>query len=153
MTTVEVQEHHRFFQATKWGKSEPKVTPIPAPIKTFHVTPSLLQTHRSLAPTSVAAVPADASSHSSSMSAIGEEPQHARFTARQDPADLPSENVAPSAKDPEPTARTVSTLHIDGSALGQWAIQHLERSLGRPATGMTGVDPRSSLPRSRVAPF
>ncbi len=47
----------------------------------------------------------------------------------------------------------VSTLHLDGAALGRWAIQHLERALGKPATGMTGVDPRASTPRSRVAPF
>lgn len=53
------------------------------------------------------------------------------------------------------TGRTpsVSTLHLDGSALGRWAIQHLERTLGKPTTGMTGVDPRATLPRSRVAPF
>jgi hypothetical protein len=48
---------------------------------------------------------------------------------------------------------TVSTLHIDGSALGRWTVQHLERSLGKPSTGMTGVDPRAAVPRSRVAPF
>lgn len=48
---------------------------------------------------------------------------------------------------------SVSTLHIDGSALGRWAIQHLERALGKPASGMTGVDPRATVPRSRVAPF
>jgi hypothetical protein len=48
---------------------------------------------------------------------------------------------------------TVSTLHIDGSALGRWTVQHLERALGKPATGMTGVDPRATIPRSRVAPF
>lgn len=47
----------------------------------------------------------------------------------------------------------ISTLHIDGSALGRWAIQHLERALGKPATGMTGVDPRATLPRGRVSPF
>jgi hypothetical protein len=47
----------------------------------------------------------------------------------------------------------VSTIHIDGSALGRWTIQHLERALGKPATGMTGVDPRAAIPRSRVAPF
>jgi hypothetical protein len=47
----------------------------------------------------------------------------------------------------------VSTLHIDGAALGRWTVQHLERALGKPATGMTGVDPRSTIPRSRVAPF
>jgi hypothetical protein len=48
---------------------------------------------------------------------------------------------------------TVSTLHIDGSALGRWTVQHLERSLGKPSTGMTGVDPRAAVPRGRVAPF
>ena len=47
----------------------------------------------------------------------------------------------------------VSTIHLDGSALGRWTIQHLERALGKPATGMTGVDPRATPPRSRVAPF
>jgi hypothetical protein len=48
---------------------------------------------------------------------------------------------------------TLATLHIDGSALGRWAVQYLERALGKPATGMTGVDPRVTIPRSRVAPF
>ena len=47
----------------------------------------------------------------------------------------------------------VSTLHIDGSALGRWTIQHLERALNKPTTGMTGIDPRVAAPRSRVAPF
>ncbi len=47
----------------------------------------------------------------------------------------------------------VSTLHIDGSALGRWTVQHLERALNKPTTGMTGVDPRAAAPRSRVAPF
>jgi hypothetical protein len=51
------------------------------------------------------------------------------------------------------TSAAASTLHLDGSALGRWAIQHLERTLGKPAAGMTGVDPRASLPRSRVSPF
>jgi hypothetical protein len=51
------------------------------------------------------------------------------------------------------TAKGRATIHLDGSALGRWAIQHLERTLGKPATGMTGVDPRASLPRSRVSPF
>jgi hypothetical protein len=46
-----------------------------------------------------------------------------------------------------------ATLHIDGSVLGRWAVQHLERALGRPATGMSGVDPRATTPRSRIAPF
>lgn len=48
---------------------------------------------------------------------------------------------------------STTTVHIDGSALGRWTIQHLERALGKPATGMTGVDPRASPPRSRVSPF
>jgi hypothetical protein len=47
----------------------------------------------------------------------------------------------------------VSTIHLDGSALGRWTVQYLERALGKPATGMTGVDPRATPPRSRVAPF
>src|ERR1700761_2722997 len=46
-----------------------------------------------------------------------------------------------------------STVHIDGSALGRWAIQYLERALAKPANGMTGVDPRACLPRGRVSPF
>jgi hypothetical protein len=54
---------------------------------------------------------------------------------------------------PQPNTSAVSTLHIDGSALGRWAIQYLERALGKPTTGMTGIDPRASIPRSRVAPF
>lgn len=48
---------------------------------------------------------------------------------------------------------SVTTLHIDGSVLGRWAIQHLERALGKPTSGMTGVDPRATVARSRVAPF
>lgn len=48
---------------------------------------------------------------------------------------------------------SATMIHIDGSVLGRWAIQHLERALGKPSTGMTGVDPRASLPRSRVSPF
>ncbi len=54
---------------------------------------------------------------------------------------------------PKHSRSTVSTLHIDGSALGRWTVQHLERALSKPSTGMTGVDPRAALPRSRVAPF
>jgi hypothetical protein len=48
---------------------------------------------------------------------------------------------------------SASTVHIDGSVMGRWAIQHLERVLGRPPIGMTGIDPRASAPRSRVSPF
>ncbi len=47
----------------------------------------------------------------------------------------------------------VATLHIDGTTLGRWAVQHLTRTLGGPAKGMTSVDPRSVVPRVRVAPF
>ena len=53
----------------------------------------------------------------------------------------------------QPRQSGASTLHIDGAALGRWALQHLERTLGRPANGMTGVDPRAITPRTRVAPF
>lgn len=56
-----------------------------------------------------------------------------------------------AAEGRHPTAR--HTLHIDGQALGRWTIQHLERALGRPSAGMTGVDPRLSTPRSRISPF
>ena len=52
-----------------------------------------------------------------------------------------------------PPAPQTGMLHIDGTALGRWTVQHLVRTLGRPSTGMTGVDPRATLPRSRVAPF
>jgi hypothetical protein len=45
------------------------------------------------------------------------------------------------------------TIHLDGSVLGRWAVQHMERALGKPATGMTGVDPRANPPRNRVSPF
>ena len=44
-------------------------------------------------------------------------------------------------------------LHIDGHALGQWAVEHLTRTLARPPTGITGIDPRASPPRTRVSPF
>jgi hypothetical protein len=54
---------------------------------------------------------------------------------------------------PQRVRSSVATLHIDGSVLGRWAVQHLERTLGRPATGMSGVDPRATTPRSRIAPF
>jgi hypothetical protein len=60
----------------------------------------------------------------------------------------PSEGATESRK-----AAQTATIHIDGSVLGRWTTQHLERVLGRPATGMTGVDPRSSAPRSRISPF
>jgi hypothetical protein len=45
------------------------------------------------------------------------------------------------------------TLHIDGNALGRWMVEHFARTLARPASGMTGIDPRANAPRGRVAPF
>ena len=64
-------------------------------------------------------------------------------------------NQKPDGPEAKPGGQnvSVSTLHIDGSTLGRWALQHLERSLGKPASGMTGIDPRATLPRTRVAPF
>ena len=46
-----------------------------------------------------------------------------------------------------------ATLHLDGAALGRWAVQHIERALARPSNGMTGVDPRATPPRGRISPF
>lgn len=60
---------------------------------------------------------------------------------------------APKGADRDGKAASRTTLHIDGHALGRWTVQHLERVLGRPSAGMTGVDPRASTPRSRVSPF
>ena len=54
---------------------------------------------------------------------------------------------------PHRRSPVVSTLHVDGSTLGRWAIQHLERTLGKPIPGMTGVDPRAAIPRTRISPF
>ena len=81
------------------------------------------------------------------------------------PAEQSSSTDAAADDDPSPSANregsdrpqsgksAASTIHIDGSVLGRWAVQYLERALGRPATGMTGVDPRATIARSRVAPF
>jgi hypothetical protein len=72
----------------------------------------------------------------------------------QYPSSSPARDATTTAGDQSKRIRSsVSTLHIDGSALGRWTVQHLERALGKPATGMTGVDPRATIPRSRVAPF
>ena len=48
---------------------------------------------------------------------------------------------------------SIATLHVDGAALGRWTIQHLTRVMSRPVSGITSVDPRSIIPRARVAPF
>lgn len=80
-----------------------------------------------------------------------------RGDPRQSPTiqpQLPYEDLGDrQSHDAQPQKPSISTLHIDGAALGRWAIQHLERALGKPATGMTGVDPRATAPRGRVAPF
>ncbi len=54
------------------------------------------------------------------------------------------------ARSPGPSS---ATLHLDGAALGRWAVDHLGRVLAKPAKGMTGVDPRATIPCSRVSPF
>ena len=54
---------------------------------------------------------------------------------------------------PSHSNASASTLHLDGMSLGRWAVQHLERVLSKPPSGITGVDPRATVPRSRVAPF
>ena len=60
---------------------------------------------------------------------------------------------ADATSDPPRSKSAISTIHIDGSALGRWTVQHLERALSKPATGITGVDPRAAVPRTRIAPF
>jgi hypothetical protein len=52
-----------------------------------------------------------------------------------------------------PHSARASVLHIDGAVLARWTVQHLERALGGPTSGMTGIDPRAGLPRNRVSPF
>ena len=59
----------------------------------------------------------------------------------------------PSGQGPGRIAPSRATLHIDGHALGRWTVLHLEKVLGRPSAGMTGVDPRASTPRTRISPF
>ena len=73
--------------------------------------------------------------------------------AINDQGALSQHRDAPDATESQRGKPAVSTLHIDGSALGRWTVQHLERALNRPTTGMTGIDPRAAAPRSRVAPF
>jgi hypothetical protein len=42
-------------------------------------------------------------------------------------------------------AGSVGVIHLDGNVLGQWVIDHLERSLSKPSTGTTGLNPRASM--------
>jgi hypothetical protein len=83
-----------------------------------------------------------------------EDPSGDQSPADQYPSASPARDATTTSGDQSKRIRSsVSTLHIDGSALGRWTVQHLERALGKPTTGMTGVDPRATIPRSRVAPF
>lgn len=47
----------------------------------------------------------------------------------------------------------LATLHVDGTELGRWTLQHLTRVMNRPAMGITSIDPRSVTPRARISPF
>ncbi len=67
--------------------------------------------------------------------------------------DRPYLGNSTSGSEAIPDISGASTIHIDGAALGRWAVRHLERTLSKPAVGMTGVDPRATLPRTRVSPF
>ena len=42
-------------------------------------------------------------------------------------------------------AGSAGVIHLDGNVLGQWVIDHLERSLSKPSTGTTGLNPRASM--------
>jgi hypothetical protein len=83
---------------------------------------------------------------------------HPGYIAHEDWADSTHLDSSDSDGSP-PTMRktqskaSASTLHLDGAALGRWTVQHLTRTLGKPAAGMTGVDPRAVPPRSRIQPF
>jgi len=68
------------------------------------------------------------------------------------PASTASDHASDQSRHQGNRASSV-TLHLDGSALGRWAVDHLERILSKPTAGMTGVDPRASSPRGRVSPF
>lgn len=59
----------------------------------------------------------------------------------------------PSDENSEARQNAGATLHLDGAALGRWTIQHIERALARPSNGMTGVDPRATMPRGHISPF
>jgi hypothetical protein len=92
------------------------------------------------------------------MSSINLPPANARQTANKSfidsaEAEPPEPGESEQGAPRQHRSPSASTLHIDGAALGRWTIEHLARTLGKPTTGMTGVDPRLTLPRSRVQPF
>jgi hypothetical protein len=87
-------------------------------------------------------------------------PVNRPVSVSQGPTDTEGARSEPLVSDASPDRTrqqdalpSASTLHIDGAALGRWTIQHLARALGKPAAGMTGVDPRANIPRNRVQPF
>jgi hypothetical protein len=82
-----------------------------------------------------------------------EQPASAQGPAIENQSPVSDRDGAAGGDQSQSSRPTVSTLHIDGSALGRWTVQHLERALAKPSTGMTGVDPRATVPRNRVAPF
>jgi hypothetical protein len=59
----------------------------------------------------------------------------------------------PSDENREDKGSVGATLHLDGAALGRWTIRHIERALAKPSSGMTGVDPRATMPRGHISPF
>jgi hypothetical protein len=73
---------------------------------------------------------------------------HVRLASEEPELGIPGQSMRQPERRP-----SASTLHIDGAALGRWTVQHLARTLGKPTPGMTGVDPRAGLPRSRIQPF
>jgi hypothetical protein len=82
--------------------------------------------------------------------------QGAFFKAGAPPGDATGSRFDAGPHDSRPVtaaATGVTTLHIDGTELGRWTIEHLSRALARPAMGMTSIDPRAIVPRSRVSPF
>ncbi len=85
-------------------------------------------------------------------SAIAEFTSEPSFESRSQPSSPKPQTDRAGDRQRQDNGRT-STVHLDGAALGQWTIRHLERALARPASGMTGVDPRASPPRGRVSPF
>jgi hypothetical protein len=85
---------------------------------------------------------------------VGENPSGSEQFGAATPPPRPNESDYTSEDETEtPKTSASSVVHIDGTALGRWAVQHLERVLGKPTNGMTGVDPRAGSPRNRVSPF
>ena len=79
-------------------------------------------------------------------------PWHADLTDRR--VRSPSKTNREALSDAQSVGQIAgATLHLDGAALGRWAVQHIERALARPSNGMTGVDPRATMPRGHISPF